>query len=133
MSVSTHSGAPFPDRNLIIYLGASLGNCMVPIGAPLLKQLAVQQTGLEPEALAERRRRALFALATLGENLKRFYKLSDEEKDAVQEQLASAQKSGHSAPARAALDYLRKRRAGNDRTCQQDLQSAQAEHQPAHG
>ncbi len=106
-----------PDRNLITYLGASLGNCMVPIGAPLLEQMALQQGGMEPEALAERRRRALFALATLGDNLKRFDKLSDEDKDAIEEQLESASTtSSHSRWTRATLDYLRQRRKGKNDT-----------------
>jgi hypothetical protein len=106
-----------PDRNLIIYLGASLGNCMIPVGAPLLKQLAVQESGMEPEALAERRRRALFALATLGENLKRFDRLSDREKTAIEEKLQeAAEQGGHSRLTRETLDYLRKRRQGKSDT-----------------
>jgi hypothetical protein len=106
-----------PDRNLITYLGASLGNCIVPIGAPLLEQMSLQQTSMEREALAERRRRALFALATLGDNLKRFDKLSDEDKDAIEEQLESAvTTSSHSRWTRATLDYLRQRRKGKNDT-----------------
>jgi hypothetical protein len=107
-----------PDRNLITYLSASLGNCIIPIGAPLLEQLALQKSGMEPEALAERRRRALFALATLGENLKRFDdRLSDADKDGVEEQLESAlSTSGHSRWTRATLDYLRQRRKGKNDT-----------------
>jgi hypothetical protein len=106
-----------PDRNLITYLVASLGNCVVPTGAPLLEQLALQQGGLEPEALAERRRRALFALATLGDNLKRFDRLAEEDKDAIEQQLESAlNTSGHSKWTRATLEYLRQRRQGKNDT-----------------
>jgi hypothetical protein len=102
-----------PDRNFIVYLGACLGNFMVPVGAPLLKDMAVQESGLETEALAERRRRALWALATLGENLKRFDRLPAERQEAVLEQLESAETAGgHSAWARATRDYLKKRRQG---------------------
>jgi hypothetical protein len=106
-----------PDRNLITYLGASLGNCILPIGAPLLEQLALQKGGMEPEALVERRRRALFALATLGENLNRFDRLDDQDKDDIEHQLESAlSTSSHSSWTRATLDYLRQRRKGKNDT-----------------
>src|SRR4051794_27958264 len=42
------------DRNLVIYLAAALGNCVVPAGAPLLTRMAAQEGGMEPVALAER-------------------------------------------------------------------------------
>ena len=103
-----------PERNLIMYLAASLGNFMIPVGAPLLEQMATQTGGMEPLALAERRRRALFALATLGENLKRYDKLSDEQKDQIEEKLQAAPKKD--ARARSARDYLRGRRQGKAST-----------------
>ena len=56
-------------RDVIIYLGASLANFVVPVSVPLLEDLAGQTGGMEPTALAERRRRALWALAAQGENL----------------------------------------------------------------
>jgi hypothetical protein len=106
-----------PDRNLIIYLSASLGNCTIPLGVPLLKQLAEPRSGLEPEMLLERRGRALFALATLGEALKRYDELSDEEKDAIEQQLDDAsKKSNHSLWAKSVLDYLKARRQGKQDT-----------------
>jgi hypothetical protein len=100
-----------PERTYSTYLAACLGNFMVPVGAPLLKKMAVQETGMEPDALAERRRRALFALATLGKNLERFDALPAEKQDAVLEKLQEAAKEGnHSAWARKTHDYLRQRR-----------------------
>jgi hypothetical protein len=106
-----------PDRNLIIFLGASLGNCIVPVGVPLLGKMAAQEAGLEPDALAQRRSRALFALATLGKNLERFDKLSDDDKDAIERQLQAApEKVGHSDWARASLEHLRQRRQGKPGT-----------------
>jgi hypothetical protein len=106
-----------PDRTLITYLGGSLGNCLVPLGAPLLKQLAEQESGLEPEMLLLRRRAALFALANLGQALNRFDELSAEEKDAIEQQLEDAsQKSSHSSWSKATLDYLRARRKGKQDT-----------------
>ena len=79
-----------PDRNFVSYLSACLGGFMVPVGAPVLKELAVQKEGIDPVALALQRRQAVWALANLGENLKRFDKLSGPQKDAVLDQLRVA-------------------------------------------
>lgn len=75
------------NRNRVIYLTAALGNCMVPVGAPLMRKMAERASGMEPVALSERRRRALFALATLGKNLERFDKLDGEKQQEVLKQL----------------------------------------------
>src|SRR5262249_44772288 len=61
-----------PDRKYIFLLTQCLGHFMVPVGAPVLEELAMQQSGLDPRALSARRLQALWALANLGENLKRF-------------------------------------------------------------
>ncbi len=99
-----------PDRNYILLLTQCLGHFMVPVGAPVLEELAVQQSGLDPRALAARRRQALWALANLGENLKRFDKLSAEQQEAVKAQLETASGAGDQAKtAKAALDYLKRR------------------------
>ena len=79
-----------PDRNFVSYLSACLGGFMVPVGAPVLKELATQDRGIEPKALALQRRQAVWALANLGENLKRFDKLSGPQKDAVLDQMRVA-------------------------------------------
>jgi hypothetical protein len=76
-----------PNRNRVIYLTAALGNCMVPVGAPLMCRMAERTKGMEPVALSERRRRALFALATLGGNLERFDKLDGEKQQEALEKL----------------------------------------------
>lgn len=102
-----------PGRNLIMYLGACMGNFVVPVGVPILKQLAVQTSGMEADALAERRGRALFALAVQGENLKRYDALSDAEKDRIDDVLTAATKGdGPAKAARLTLEYLKQRRAG---------------------
>jgi hypothetical protein len=102
-----------PDRKLIIYLTASLGNCMLPVGAPLLGRMAVQTSGMEANALAERRRRALFALATLGENQTRFDRLAEPDKDAALDRLTQACDQGrHAGWARPVLEHLARRRQG---------------------
>jgi hypothetical protein len=101
-----------PERSYVQYLTACLGNFMVPVGAPLLKELALRQEGQAVEALAERRRQALWALANLGQNLNRFDELPAERQDEVIQGLESAVEQGdHAAWSRAALDYLRDRRS----------------------
>jgi len=61
-----------PQRMFIMFLDASLGDFLVPVGAPILKELASQKEGMDPNGLALRRRQAVWALANLGENQKRF-------------------------------------------------------------
>jgi hypothetical protein len=102
-----------PERNYIQFLSACLGNFMVPVGAPILKELAVQQDGLEPEALGERRRQAVWALANLGRNLERFDALSGEQKTEVIDRLETAARQGeHSSWARTAQEYLQRQQEG---------------------
>jgi hypothetical protein len=101
-----------PDRNYILYLGACLGNFLVPVGAPVLCELAKQEKGMEPKALAERRRQAVWALANLGENIKRFDKLSGQGQQIILDQLEAAEKGPFGSRARLAAEYLRRRQDG---------------------
>jgi hypothetical protein len=71
------------EREYLQYLAAGLGRFMAPVGLPLIRQLAEQDSGIEPQALAVRRRRALFALATLGDSLTRFDKLHPTERAVI--------------------------------------------------
>lgn len=97
-----------PDRNYILLLTQCLGHFMVPVGVPTLEELALQQSGMDARALNARRRQALWALANLGENSKRFDSLSSERKQAVLEQLETASGDGEQAKAaKAALAYLK--------------------------
>jgi hypothetical protein len=100
------------DRNYILYLAACLGNFMVPAGVGPLEDLAGQETGLEPRALMDRRRQAVWVLANLGENLKRFDKLPPDKQQAVLDQLEIAQKGEHATRARQLADCLRRRLDG---------------------
>jgi hypothetical protein len=106
------------DRNLITYLAASLGHVSIPVGVPLLGRMATQTEGMEPDALSERRRRALFALATLGEKVRHYDELPDDVKADCEDKLEQASKrSGETGKAaRVALDGLRARRAGKATT-----------------
>jgi hypothetical protein len=101
------------ERSYVQYLTACLGNFVVPVGAPLLKDLALRQEGQTAEALAERRRQALWALANLGQNLSRFDGLPAERQDEIIKDLESALEQGdHASWCRAALEHLRDRRSG---------------------
>ncbi len=103
-----------PERDYILLLTQCLGHFMIPVGVPILEELAVQQSGLDHRALAARRRQALWALANLGDNVKRFDKLSSEQQESVLSQLDTAAGGGEQAStAKEALDYLKSRQAGN--------------------
>src|SRR5262249_31669601 len=58
-------------RDYARFLSACLGSMILPQGAEALQQMAVEQ-GTDPEATALMRRHAVWMLANLGENLKRF-------------------------------------------------------------
>jgi hypothetical protein len=99
-----------PDRDYVLLLTQCLGHFMVPVGAPALEEMAMQESGMEPKALNTRRRQALWALANLGENVKRFDKLPAERQEEVKAQLESAGGAGEqAAAAKAALDFLTRR------------------------
>jgi hypothetical protein len=72
-----------PDHNYILFLSSSLGNFMLPTSAPLLSELASQEAAEVNVIEALRRRRAVWALANLGENLKRFDRLPPEQQEAI--------------------------------------------------
>jgi hypothetical protein len=114
-----------PGRNYVRFLCGSLGGFLVPVGVPLLSEVARDRpTDVEPVLVADRRQAALIALATLGQNLRRFdppmrqaddrqRRLPDDQQQAIVDSLEVAGgDSASSAWARAALDHLRKRRAG---------------------
>jgi hypothetical protein len=101
-----------PDRTFIAFLCASLGDFMVPVGAPMLKQLASQREGIDPNYRALRRRQAVWSLANLGQNLKRFDKLDGSKKEAVLEKLQPSAETDHADWPRDALRALRDRANG---------------------
>lgn len=102
-----------PERSYVQYLMACMGNFMVPVGAPLLKEVALRADPLNAEPMGNRQFLAVWTLANLGKNLERFDTLSAERQDEVLKDLESALEQGdHATWCRAALDYLRDRRAG---------------------
>jgi hypothetical protein len=60
----------------------------------------------------EQRRLALWVLAKLGENLKRFDKLPPEQQQAILDRLEAAQRGEHASGARRTAEHLRRRRDG---------------------
>jgi hypothetical protein len=105
------------DRSFITFLSGSLGHFRVPVGATLLRDLAAQESGVEPEALTRRRLQALFALTVLGANLERYDRLPAERKEEIDKDLRdAAADSQNRARATETLDYLRHRRAGKPDT-----------------
>jgi hypothetical protein len=104
-------------RNHVLYLTACLGDFTVPVGVPLLSDLALEKDGPDPKGTALRRRRAVWALANLGENCKRRYQgtgaapgekvLSAEQKTAIVAELKreAAGNGERAAWARTALAY----------------------------
>lgn len=97
------------DRDYILLLAQCLSRFMVPVGAPVLEEMASQESGLDPRALNARRRQSLWALANLGDNIKRFDKLSPEQQESATAALSA---SADDKDARAALDYLTRRQEG---------------------
>ncbi len=107
-----------PDRNYILFLTQCLGHFKVPVGAPVLEEMALQESGLDPRALNARRPQALLALANLGKNLQRFDHLSAERQEAIKSQLETVAESGgdQAAWAKTALHYVTRRQEGRPTT-----------------
>jgi hypothetical protein len=58
-------------RNNVSFLMACLGDFTVPVGIPLLSEIALKEKGAELKSNTQRRRVAVLALTNLGENVKR--------------------------------------------------------------
>jgi hypothetical protein len=98
-----------PQRKYVLYLISALGGFTVPVGAPLLCQIAEKETGPNAGENALRRYPAILALANLGEGLKIFKKDLKPEK---QQQAIEVLKEEQNKPglrgewAKAAYQYL---------------------------
>jgi hypothetical protein len=121
-----------PKRDLAQYLAAALGDFLIPVGVPLLCDMAVFTKFCGLAALAVgvpllcdmavfdaspdrannilQRRKAVWALGNLGENIKGFHKLPDEQQAAIRDFLNEEAKSknGRARWAANALFYLQK-------------------------
>jgi hypothetical protein len=101
-------------RNYILYLSGCVGNLSNPVGTPLLKRMAVDGGSGPSKVQATRRWRALWSLANLGENLKRFDGLPPERQEAVVAEF-ERQATGEGERSRLAGEtaaYLKGRREG---------------------
>jgi len=99
-------------RKYIQFLSSCLGNMSVPAGAPAVARLAKQEAGPSDPVGTVLRRHAVWVLANMGENRKRFDTLPAERREAVLAELdAEAQVPGQrGALARKTAAALR----GND-------------------
>jgi hypothetical protein len=107
-----------PQRNHVLYLTACLGDFTVPVGVAVLSDMAEQEGGPDLKGTTLRRRRAVWALANLGENVKRRYLgidaapgenvLSDTQKKAIVAELKQESAGGgdRAAWAQDALCYV---------------------------
>jgi hypothetical protein len=96
-------------RKYVQFLSACLGNMSIPVGVPLLTRMATKDEG-DPKSVALLRRHAVWALANMGENRKKFDQLPAAERDRVRAVLSQeAAAAGHPSRAenaRTALDAL---------------------------
>lgn len=96
-------------RNDITYLSPCLGSLIIPAGAPLLCEIATTSAGYELKTVVQLRRQAVWSLANLGENLKRFRKLPPERVEKVLAELQEEIRDHQGEPAdwtRLTLAYL---------------------------
>jgi hypothetical protein len=95
-------------RKDVEFLGPCVGALLIPTGIPVLTDLAVNGKGGDAKTVTLLRRQAVWSLANLGENVRRFRKLPLEQAEAVRQQLqaASAGSGGPAAWARAAYECL---------------------------
>jgi HEAT repeat protein len=82
-----------PKRNYVLYLISALGDFTVPVGAPLLCKIATKEETAADKENILRRRRAVWALANLGDKMKRFKnELSETKQDKVVDVLKEEKK-----------------------------------------
>lgn len=101
-------------RDYILFLTSCLSNLSTPVGVPVLKELA-REGGSGPDKVRLTRRwRALWSLANLGENLRRFDRLPAERREAVAAEMSRLAEGGgpEAETAARARDCLQARLAG---------------------
>lgn len=108
-------------RKDIQYLSPCLGNLIIPVGAPLLCEIAKKDQGADEKSLALLRRQAVWSLGNLGDNLKRYDKLSPERKQAVLAEMESEAATGPASTRTSAEETLRYLRQVQDGTSPSSL------------
>jgi hypothetical protein len=99
-----------PEREQLLYLSACLGNLILPTGAPVLSEMALAEEGSDRKVVFDRRGHALWALVSLGKNLKRFDDLPADRRDkvlAILEQEAAGSAGNRQELAQKTLATLR--------------------------
>ena len=66
------------ERNFVEFLMSCMGNFSIPIGVPLLNEIALKEDGIDKDVIARRRQLAVWSLATTADNMKRFDRLPPE-------------------------------------------------------
>ncbi|MGE3803516.1 MAG: hypothetical protein AB7K24_02460 [Gemmataceae bacterium] len=118
------SGAEDPtlrhERNYLRFLISCNGHFVVPASAPVLGEIATAKPeGVPADVTLRRQRLAVFALANLGENLKRFDRLPAPDRDRVLTELhTEIEKAGPARRQRArqTFELLEARAAGKHET-----------------
>lgn len=103
------------ERSFVEFLISCMGNFSIPVGVPLLNEIALREDGIDKETLAQRRQLAVWSLATAADNLKRFDRLPRETRAAVLAKLeeeASGEAGDRRNLARATREYLAARADG---------------------
>ncbi len=106
-------------RKDIQFLSPCLGNLIIPVGAPLLGDIARRDRGADEKSLALLRRQAVWALGNLGENLKRYDKLPPARRQAVVSAMEAAETTAVADTrtwARQTAEYLREVQEGKPHT-----------------
>ncbi len=70
-------------ENYVLYLSSCVASSLIPVGAPLLGDMAANSGGADAQAAAQRRRWAMWNLGKLGDNVSRFDNLKPEQQDAI--------------------------------------------------
>lgn len=96
------------ERDYTGFLASALGDFVVPVGIPLLSKMALNTASPDLKGNTDLRRKAVWALGNLGENLKAFAKLPAERRGEIKGYLGEqAAGSGDRAIwARESLRYL---------------------------
>lgn len=86
-------------RSYIQYLAACLGNLSTPVGAPVLCDMARSNYGGDEKTRALLRRQAVWALANLGDNVRKFENLGPDQRQAVLDALNAETVQAGAGPA----------------------------------
>jgi hypothetical protein len=61
------------DRDFVLFLTSCMGDFTIPVGVRVLSSIAMKEKSAETKGLSQRRRRAVYAFANLGNNMRQHY------------------------------------------------------------